>query len=327
MNANVYGGQAVIEGVMMRSRRTAATAVRTEAGSIKIRQFAIAPGRFARMMRRIPVARGIAALWDVFALGTRALAYSARMATIDPEAGDAEGDDSDLWTSAIMVFGLLLGVALFFVAPLGITALLDRWIESNTISNLVEGFFRVTIVIGYLAAIGFLPDIQRTLQYHGAEHKTVNAVEARLPLTPANVNLQSRFHPRCGTSFLLTVVLISIVGFAFLGRPDIWFRIGSRIVMIPIAAGLAFEVISFLASHQKKGWAVVLAAPGIWLQRLTTRDPNLRQCEVAIAAIVPVLDGSDRELLVEGSLDEGPKDADTSPRIAGIQDWGEGSAR
>ena len=322
MNTTVYGGQAVIEGVMMRSRRIAVTAVRTESGSIKVRHFAIAPGRLARMMRRIPVARGIAALWDVFALGTRALAYSARMATVNPEAEDAEGDDSDFWTSAIMVFGLLLGVALFFVAPLGITALLDRWIESNTVSNLVEGFFRVAIVIGYLAAIGFLPDIYRTLQYHGAEHKTVNAVEARIPLTPANVNLQSRFHPRCGTSFLLTVVLISIVGFALLGRPDIWFRIGSRIVMIPIAAGLAFEVIRFLATHQQKSWAAALAAPGIWLQRLTTRHPDLQQCEVAIAAIAPVLDSSDRDLLVVD-----PEYADASPRNASNQVRGEEVAR
>ena len=314
MNVTVYGGQAVIEGVMMRSRRIAATAVRTESGVIKVRHFSIAPGKFAQMMRRIPVARGIAALWDVFALGTKALAYSARMATVDPEAENAEGDDSDFWTSAIMVFGLLLGVALFFIAPLGITALLDRWIESSTVSNLVEGFFRVAIVIGYLAAIGFLPDIYRTLQYHGAEHKTVNAVEARIPLTPANVNLQSRFHPRCGTSFLLTVVMISIVVFALLGRPDIWFRIGSRIVMIPIAAGLAFEVIRFLAAHRQKGWAVALAAPGIWLQRLTTRQPDLQQCKVAIAAIAPVLDGLDRELLVED-----PADADTISRVSELQ--------
>lgn len=299
MNVTVYGGQAVIEGVMMRSLRIAATAVRTESGSIIVRRLPIYPGRFARAVRRVPVARGIAALWDVFALGTRALAFSARMATAEPGTEGAGGSDSDFWTSAMMVFGLLLGVALFFVAPLGIAALLDRWIESSTVSNLVEGFFRVAIVIGYLAVIGLLPDIYRTLQYHGAEHKTVNAVEARLPLTPANVNLQSRFHPRCGTSFLLTVVLISIVGFALLGRPDIWFRIGSRIVMIPIAAGLAFEVIRFLAAHQRKGWAVALAAPGIWLQRLTTRHPDLQQCEVAIAAIAPVLAGSDRELLVD----------------------------
>ena len=283
----------------MRSRRVAATAVRTESGSIIVRCLPCSPGKLARMMRRIPVARGIAALWDVFALGTRALAYSARMATAEPDSVDDEESDSDYWTSAMMVFGLLLGVALFFVAPLGITALLDRWIESSTVSNLVEGFFRVSIVIGYLAVIGLLPDIYRTLQYHGAEHKTVNAVEARLPLTPANVNLQSRFHPRCGTSFLLTVVLISIVGFALLGRPDIWLRIGSRIVMIPIAAGLAYEVIRLLAAHQQKGWAVALAAPGIWLQRLTTRHPDLRQCEVAIAAIAPVLTGSDRDLLVD----------------------------
>lgn len=302
---------------MMRSRQIAATAVRTESGSISVRKHPISPGRFAQWMRRIPVARGIAALWDVFSLGTRALAYSARMATAEPDLEDADGLNADFWTSAMMVFGLLLGVALFFIAPLGITAILDRWIESSAVSNLVEGFFRVSIVIGYLAVIGLLPDIYRTLQYHGAEHKTVNAVEARLPLTPANVSSQSRFHPRCGTSFLLAVVLISIVGFALLGRPDVWFRIGSRIVMIPIAAGLAFEVIRFLAANQQKGWAIALAAPGIWLQRLTTRHPDLRQCEVAIAAIAPVLAGPDRKLLVGN-----PPPTDTKPSTLRIQDHG-----
>ena len=200
--------------------------------------------------------------------------------------------------------------------------MLDRWIESSTVSNLVEGFLRVAFVIGYLAVIGFLPDIYRTLQYHGAEHKTVNAVEARLPLTPANVNLQSRFHPRCGTSFLLTVVLISIVVFALLGRPDFWLRISSRILMIPVAAGLAFEIIRFLAANQQKGWAVALATPGIWLQRLTTRHPNLQQCEVAIAAIAPVLAGPDRDLLVVD-----PARAYANSQISDFQDRSGEAAR
>ena len=297
----IYGGQAVIEGVMMRTRSNAATAVRAESGEIVVQDMLIGSGRLTRMFRRVPVARGIAALWDVFALGTRALAFSARMATIDSESEEVEGEGTDAWTNAMMAFGLCLGVVLFFLAPLGITALTDRWIESSTASNLLEGLVRIAIVVGYLAAISLLPDIYRTLQYHGAEHKTVNAVESNVLLTPENVISQSRFHPRCGTSFLLTVVLISIVAFALLGRPDIWVRIGSRIVMIPIAAGLAFEVITFLASRQQHSWATALAAPGIWLQRLTTRQPDLGQCEVAIAAIAPVLAEPDRHLLVDRS--------------------------
>ena len=299
----LYGGQAVIEGVMMRTRANAATAVRALNGAIVVREMPLRQSSLAQASRRIPVVRGIAALWDVFALGARSLAFSARVASADPESEEIDIDKSDIWTNAMMVVGLGLGVALFFLAPLGITALIDRWIESSTISNLVEGAFRVAIVIGYLAAIGLLPDIYRTLQYHGAEHKTVNAVESRVRLTPANVITQSRFHPRCGTSFILTVVLISIVGFAFLGRPDPVIRIGSRIVMIPIAAGIAYEVITFLASRSDRHWAAALAAPGIWLQRLTTRQPDLAQCEVAIAAIAPVLDESDRELLVCESPD------------------------
>ena len=307
----IYGGQAVIEGVMMRSRIAAATAIRSVEGSIVVRELPLRPNPVARAMRRIPVARGIAALWDVFALGVRSLAFSARMAAIDPESDNVEDDSIDLWTKTMLVFGLSLGVVLFFLAPLGIAALADRWIESSTVSNLVEGLIRVTIVIGYLAVIGLLPDIFRTLQYHGAEHKTVNAVESGVLLTPENVIIQSRYHPRCGTSFLLTVVIISIIGFAFLGRPDLWIRIGSRLVMIPIAAGFAFEVITFLASRQHQPWAKALAAPGIWLQRLTTRHPNLQQCEVAIAAIAPVLAASDRSLLVEFAPMTGPAARDS----------------
>ena len=299
----LYGGQAVIEGVMMRTRTNAATAVRALNGTIVVREMPLRQRSFVQASRRIPVARGIVALWDVFALGARSLAFSARVASADSESEEFDVDGSDFWTSAMMVLGLGLGVALFFLAPLGITALIDRWIESSTISNLVEGAFRVSIVIGYLSAISLLPDIYRTLQYHGAEHKTVNAVESRVRLTPANVISQSRFHPRCGTSFILTVVLISIIGFALLGRPDPLLRIGSRIVMIPIAAGIAYEVITFLASRSDRNWAAALAAPGIWLQRLTTRQPDLAQCEVAIAAIAPVLDEFDRELLVRESTE------------------------
>ena len=298
----IYGGQAVIEGVMMRSRSGAATAVRTLSGSIVVREMQLRPGRITQSLRRFPVARGVAALWDVFALGTRSLAFSARMATVDPEADEADHEEADIWTKLMMVLGLGLGVVLFFMAPLGLTALIDRWIESSTVSNLIEGLIRVVTVIGYLAAIGLLPDIYRTLQYHGAEHKTVNAVESRIQLTPGNVIAQSRFHPRCGTSFLLTVVIISIIGFALLGRPDFWLRFGSRFVMIPIAAGFAFEVITFLASRRDRAWANALAAPGIWLQRLTTRPPDLEQCEVAIAAIAPVLADSDRHLLNESAV-------------------------
>ena len=303
----------------MRTRSNVATAVRTPTGSVRVKEMPIRERGTVRAFRRIPVARGIVVLWDVFALGARALAYSAHVASTDPEADEAESDGHDFWTSAMMVLGLLLGIALFFMAPLGITVLIDRWVESSTLSNLIEGVIRIAIVIGYLAAISFLPDIYRTLQYHGAEHKTVNAVESRVQLTPANVIAQSRFHPRCGTSFILTVVLISIVGFALLGRPDPMLRVGSRIAMIPIAAGIAFEVITFLAARRDRNWAAALAAPGIWLQRLTTRQPDLDQCEVAIAAIAPILEQSDRNLLAPSSTesDESVSNPVSKPNPAG----------
>ena len=298
MKATAYGGQAVIEGVMMRSRSRSATAVRAPDGSIVVESSPIVPGRLARSMRRIPILRGTFALWDVFALGARSLAFSAQVAIADPEDADSDQADSNGYIALMLVLGLGLGIALFFLAPLFLASLADRWIESDFASNAAEGLIRIAVVVGYLAAIGLLPDIYRTLQYHGAEHKTVNAIEARLPLTVENVQTQSLLHPRCGTSFLLLVVVISIIGFALLGRPDLWVRLGSRIVLIPIAAGIAFEFITLLAKHRDRTWARALIAPGFWLQGLTTRRPDAAQCAVAIAAIAPVLTDIDRELLV-----------------------------
>ena len=283
---------------MMRSRSRSATAVRAPDGSIVIESSPIVPGRLARSMRRIPILRGTFALWDVFALGARSLAFSARVAIADPNDSDTPEGDSNGYIALMLGLGMGLGIALFFLAPLFLASLADRWIESDVASNAAEGLIRIAIVIGYLAAIGLLPDIYRTLQYHGAEHKTVNAIEARLPLTVENVQAQSLFHPRCGTSFLLLVVVISIIGFALLGRPELWVRLGSRIVLIPIAAGIAFEFITLLAKHRDRIWARTLIAPGFWLQGLTTRPPDAAQCAVAIAAIAPVLTDIDRELLV-----------------------------
>ena len=202
IGSTVYGGQAVIEGVMMRSRDRAATAVRRADGSIVIDSAAVEPGRLAEAVRRIPVLRGTFALWDVFNLGARSLAFSAR-ATLEDEQGQPgePGDDGGAWIPLMMGFGLALGVVLFFLVPLGLTALTDRWIESDLLSNIVEGLIRVSVVVGYLAAISLLPDIYRTLQYHGAEHKTVNAVEAGLELIPSNVQRQSLLHPAAAPVF------------------------------------------------------------------------------------------------------------------------------
>ena len=183
----------------------------------------------------------------------------------------------------------MLGIALFFVVPLFLVRTLDAGIESDFVSNLVEGVIRLAILLAYLSVIGLLPDIRRTFEYHGAEHKTVNALEAGDELTVARVMRHSAAHPRCGTNFLLVVVLLSILVFALLGRPDLPIRIGSRILLVPVIAGLAFELIRFLAAHRGNPLVALLLAPGLWLQAITTRTPTPDQVEVAIIAMRQVL--------------------------------------
>ena len=298
-----YGGQAVLDGVMMRSRKCVATAVRHPAGHVVVKAESITPGRLARTFRRVPILRGAAAMWDILLLGMKSLAFSAEVSIESAEAAPANGDDSDgdesaepeaggfVWAS--LGLGLVLGIALFFVVPLFIVRTLDAGIESDFVSNLVEGVIRLAILLGYLSVIGLLPDIRRTFEYHGAEHKTVNALEAGEELTVARVMRHSAAHPRCGTNFLLVVVLLSVLVFALLGRPDLPIRIGSRILLVPVIAGLAFELIRFLAAHRGNPLAVLLLAPGLWLQAITTRTPTPDQVEVAIVAMGQVLRSED----------------------------------
>ncbi len=298
-----YGGQAVLDGVMMRSRKCVATAVRHPAGHVVVKAEPITPGRLARAFRRVPVLRGAAAMWDILVLGMKSLAFSAEVSIEPAEPASANGDESGgdeptepegggfVWAS--LGLGLVLGIALFFVAPLFIVRTLDAGIESDFVSNLVEGVIRLAILIAYLSVIGFLPDIRRTFEYHGAEHKTVNALEAGDELTVARVMRHSAAHPRCGTNFLLVVVLLSVLVFALLGRPDLPIRIGSRILLVPLIAGLAFELIRFLAARRSNPLAALLLAPGLWLQAITTRTPTRDQVEVAIVAMGQVLRSED----------------------------------
>ncbi len=290
-----YGGQAVLDGVMMRSRKCVATAVRHPAGHVVVKAEPIVPGRLARAFRRVPVLRGAAAMWDILVLGMKSLAFSAEV-SVEPEqkptnGAEPDGDDTEaggfIWVS--LGLGLVLGIALFFVVPLFLVRTLDAGIESDFVSNLVEGVIRLAILLAYLSVIGLLPDIRRTFEYHGAEHKTVNALEAGDELTVARVMRHSAAHPRCGTNFLLVVVLLSILVFALLGRPDLPIRIGSRILLVPVIAGLAFELIRFLAAHRGNPLVALLLAPGLWLQAITTRTPTPDQVEVAIIAMGQVL--------------------------------------
>ena len=277
----LIGGQAVIEGVMMRSPRWTSTAVRLPSGEIT--SF---PSRFDSLLLRhrwlrVPVVRGAIVLYEALVLGVRALFQSANAVL---------GDDEVMTPRQVtlsVIAGLGLAIGLFFVLPTVVVRLLDRYLASVYTLNLAEGALRVVILIGYVAGIGRLPDIRRVFAYHGAEHKAVNAHEAGVPLDVSHVRAHSRFHPRCGTSFLLIVMIVAVIVFSFLGRPPLLLRIASRVAFIPLVAGLSYEIIRAGARYR---WFRPLVTPGLWLQRLTTREPRDPEIEVAVRALRDVLE-------------------------------------
>jgi uncharacterized protein YqhQ len=289
-----YGGQAVLEGVMMRGPAHWAVAVRTNAGDIaEVTRPVRSPMQRHRVWR-LPVIRGVVALGESLAIGFRALAISANY------AAQEEGEDGEVSTEItrgqiIFSFVIAIGFALmlFKVGP----ALLTNWlpIEGTKWFVIVEGLIRVGVFVAYIALIGLIPDLKRVFQYHGAEHKAINALEAGGELTPANVQRFSLIHPRCGTAFLLWVMVIGIFVFALVGRPVWYWLIVSRIALLPVIAGLAYELIRFAGKHRSSRVLGVLLAPGLWLQRLTTREPTLDQVEVSIRALQEVmrLEGQD----------------------------------
>ncbi len=279
----VYGGQAVIEGVMIRGSGHYSLAVRRQDGSITHFHAPLNP-LFTGKLRRVWFLRGMAVLLETLILGTRALQHSANLAMAD-ETGQSKEEMSRWGLGLTLAVSLTLGIGIFFILPLLIVGLLDRFIASDLASNAIEGLIRLAIVVGYIWGIGFLADIRRVFAYHGAEHMAVHAKEAGLPLTVANVRLFGTPHPRCGTAFLLTVVVVSVVVFAFLGRPDFEWRVISRIALLPVIAGISYEIIRFSGLHQTWLIARALAWPGLLLQRLTTRQPDDSQIEVAITAL------------------------------------------
>ncbi len=280
-----YGGQAVIEGVMMRGSRGFAVAVRDPQGQIVIHEEPISSSLYNGFWSRVPFVRGLGLLWDSLGLGMRALTFSADVAVGE----EAEFSGPVAWGT--IALSLALGVALFFLAPAAAADGLHRLfgIESAFLGNLLEGVIRLIVVLAYIWGIGRMAEIQRVFQYHGAEHKTINAYEAGEPLTPESVARLPLEHPRCGTGFLLVVVVISVLVFALLGRPPIWLRLLSRVVLVPVIAGIAYEYIRLLARHLDKLWARILVQPQLWLQRLTTREPTPDMLEVGIAALERVL--------------------------------------
>lgn len=273
-----YGGQAVIEGVLMRGTRFIAMAMRAPDGTIALHEETLG-GLYASGWMKIPFLRGLVGLWDALVVGIRFLTISANTQTGENEK--LEGFPLYLTLAS----SILIGVGLFFLAPAGIGQLAETYLGWSTFaSNLLEGILRLMLLILYIWAIGYMPDIRRVFQYHGAEHKTINAFEAKAELTPENVARFSLEHPRCGTSFLLTLVVISIIAFALIGPLSPFWRLASRIILLPLLASLSYEYIRWAAHHLQNrvvGW---LIKPNLALQHLTTREPDLKQLEIAIAA-------------------------------------------
>ena len=288
MSSVSFGGQAVLEGVMMRGPSCWSVAVRKPNGEMaEVTKEVRSPMQRHRLWR-LPVIRGVIALGESLAIGFRALAISANY------AAQEEGEDGEVTTEItrgqiIFSFVIAIGFALmlFKVGP----ALVTNWlpIEGTTWFVIVEGLIRVAVFILYIALIGLIPDLKRVFQYHGAEHKAINALEAGSELTPQNVQKFSLIHPRCGTAFLLWVMVIGIFVFALVGRPVWYWLIVSRILLLPVIAGLAYELIRYAGKHQGNRVLMTLLAPGLWLQRLTTREPTLDQVEVSIRALEEVV--------------------------------------
>jgi uncharacterized protein YqhQ len=297
------GGQAVLEGVMMRGPSNWAVAVRKPDGDIAEVHQPIASPMARHFVFRLPVIRGVIALGESLAIGFRALAISANYAAQEEAKEGEEGKEvvTELTRAQlIFAFAIAIGFAvlLFKVSP----ALITDWIGIKRTGwfVIVEGLIRVTIFVLYLSVISLFPDLRRVFQYHAAEHKAINAYEAGEPLEPEIVQRYSLIHPRCGTAFLLWVMVIAIFVFAFFGRPAWYWLIATRILLLPVIAGLAYEVIRFAGKHTDNRIVLTVLAPGLWLQRLTTRQPTLDQIEVSIRALREVL-----QLEAKGDPDSG----------------------
>jgi uncharacterized protein YqhQ len=296
------GGQAVLEGVMMRGVSTWAVAVRKPApeqvadgrvmprgevphGEIEVISEPLVSWVRRHRLLRLPVVRGVVALAESLKIGFRALGISA---SAQVEDGSDEELSRGAWIGTIVV-SVMFAIGLFFLVPVGIASMLKPQLHPAFVFVLVEKLIRIAIFLAYLWLISRMKELQRVFEYHGAEHKTISCYEAGLPLTPENAQRFSRLHPRCGTSFLLIVMVVAIVVFAPLGTPAWYILFPSRVIGIPLVAGLAFELIKLFGKHRDKRWAQILMAPGMQLQKLTTRQPDHTQLEVAIVALQAVL--------------------------------------
>jgi uncharacterized protein YqhQ len=303
------GGQAVLEGVMMRGVRHWAVAVRKPAaeperareqdgavqdatGEIEVRTFPLRSVLSRHRLLRLPIVRGVVALGGSLAIGFRALEVSANAQLPAAEESSAEEEQQEIsrgmWVGTVVI-ALALAVVLFFLIPVGVTSLIKRQLGSSLLFWLVEGGVRTGIFLGYLVLLSRVRDLRRVFEYHGAEHKTISCYEAGMPLTPANCGRFSRLHPRCGTSFLLVVMIVAIFLFAPIGLPAWYWLFTTRLLGVPLIAGISFEIIKFAGRNRRRRWVRALMWPGLKLQLLTTREPDRDQLAVAIAALEAVL--------------------------------------
>jgi uncharacterized protein YqhQ len=303
------GGQAVLEGVMMRGVANWAVAVRKPSpeqlsegelspeeaalGEIEVTSFPLDSAMKRHRLLRLPIIRGVVALGGSMVIGFRALEVSAN-AQLPPEQSE-DGEDQEakdipkgVWAGTVVV-AMLLAIVLFFLIPVGITSLIKHQLGSAFLFWLVEGVIRTSLFLGYMALLSRVKDLRRVFEYHGAEHKTISCFEAGLELTPANAKRFSRLHPRCGTSFLLVVMIVAIFVFAPIGLPAWYWLVATRILGVPVIAGISFELIKFAGRNRSRGWVKAIMWPGLKLQLLTTREPDLDQLAVAIAALQAVL--------------------------------------
>jgi uncharacterized protein YqhQ len=292
-----YGGQAVLEGVMMRGKNQATVAVREPDGAIAYKHFSLDAQRRDRW-EGVPFVRGIVLLWDMLNLGVRALNFSASAAFGEEE------QPSHYASVGTLLLSLVFAIGLFFVFPLLLAGLAGSLGASLILRELIEGVLRLGLIVGYIAAVSQIPSIQRVFAYHGAEHKTVNAYEAGVPLNVEHVRSFSLIHPRCGTSFLLVIAVLSFVVFLLFGGFPFWVRLVSRIVGVPVIAAVAYEVLRLSARHSHRGWVRKIMVPSLALQKLTTREPDDRMLNIAIEALKAVLQADGVRVPYETPVDE-----------------------
>lgn len=285
-----YGGQAVLEGVMIRGQHNMSVAVRRPDGSIALLCTPLSQF-FTGRLRRVPLLRGVIALIETLTLGMRALSYSANVGV------EAEGEELSSGAVAGMIgVALVFGVGLFFVIPLFASRSLERWVGSDLASNLIEGVIRLGIFLAYIVLISRMEGIRRVFMYHGAEHMTVHAQERGDPLDVESVRKYATAHPRCGTAFLLVVMVVAVVAFVFVGREPLWWLVVSRIVLVPVIAAAAYEVIRLSGRYSANPLVGLITRPSLALQSLTTRQPDDDQIEIAIAAMTQAIDADEAQV-------------------------------